>query len=61
MSRQESRQAEFLVRQQLPIAAISEIGIRTAQGEVRIRTALNGTGWNPTVKYRSVEFDPLQS
>src|ERR1700722_10985802 len=48
--RQETRMAEFLVHQSLPIAAISEIGVRTRQGERRIRTALNGTGWNPTIR-----------
>jgi hypothetical protein len=50
MYRQESRMAEFLVHQQLPIAAISEIGVRTAQGEARVRDSLKGTGWNPTVR-----------
>ena len=50
VSRQESRQTEFLVHQQLPIAAISEIGVRTTEGEARIRAALAGTGWNPTVR-----------
>lgn len=48
--RQETRMAEFLVHQQLPIAAISEIGVRTPQGEARIRAALAGTGWNPSVR-----------
>jgi hypothetical protein len=50
VSRKESRQAEFLIHQQLPIAAISEIGVRTQQGEARIRAALAGTGWNPAVR-----------
>ena len=50
MLRQESRMAEFLVHQQLPIAAISEVGVRTAQGEARVRDSLKGTGWNPTVR-----------
>ena len=50
MSRKESRQAEFLVHQQLPIAAISEIGVRTQEGEARIRAALAGAAWKPTVK-----------
>jgi hypothetical protein len=50
MSRKESRQAEFLIHQQLAIAAISEIGVRTQQGEARVRTALAGTGWNPVVR-----------
>ncbi len=50
MHRQESRMAEFLVHQQLPIAAISEIGVRTTEGETRVRDSLKGTGWNPSVK-----------
>jgi hypothetical protein len=50
MHRQESRMAEFLVHQQLPIAAISEIGVRTAKGEGRVRDSLKETGWNPTVR-----------
>jgi hypothetical protein len=50
MLRQETRMAEFLVHQQVPIAAISEIGVRTTQGAVRIRTALNGSGWHPVVR-----------
>lgn len=50
MYRQESRMAEFLVHQQLPIAAVTQIGVRTTAGEARIREALKGTGWNPTVR-----------
>lgn len=50
MLRQETRMAEFLVHQQLPIAAISEIGVRTSQGEARIRAVLGGTGWHPMVR-----------
>lgn len=42
--------AEFLVHQQLPIAAVTQIGVRTTAGEARIREALKGTGWNPTVR-----------
>jgi hypothetical protein len=50
LNRQESRMAEFLVYQQVPIAAISEIGIGSAQGEQRIRRALAGTGWNVPIR-----------
>jgi len=50
MRRQETRQAEFLVHEDVPIAAISEIGVRTLQGQAQIRAALEGTGWNPTVR-----------
>lgn len=49
MNCQELRMAEFLVHQQVSIGAISEIGVRTAQGEARIRAALAGTGWNPQI------------
>jgi hypothetical protein len=48
--RQESRMAEFLVHQQVPIAAIWEIGVRTNQGETRVRAVLEGTGWQPNVR-----------
>jgi hypothetical protein len=48
--RLEIRQAEFLIYQQLPIAAVCEVGVRTQQGETRIRAALHGTGWTPTVR-----------
>jgi hypothetical protein len=50
MRRLETRQAEFLVFQRLPIAVISEIGVRTALGATRVRAALAGTGWSPSVK-----------
>jgi hypothetical protein len=50
MNRQESRMAEFLVLQQVPVAAISEIGVRTERGEAQIRAALAGTGWNPDIR-----------
>ncbi|WP_322516447.1 DUF4433 domain-containing protein [Rhodopseudomonas palustris] len=48
--RLEIRQAEFLVHQQLPVAAVSEIGVRTDQAAERVRQALAGSGWNPTVR-----------
>jgi hypothetical protein len=48
--RQESRQAEFLVHQRVPIGAISLIGVRTAEGEARIRAALAGAGWEPELR-----------
>ena len=48
--RQESRQAEFLVHGCVPIAAISQIGVRTAAGDARIRAALAGTGWEPVLR-----------
>jgi hypothetical protein len=48
--RKEKRSAEFLVHEQLPIAAISDIGVSTKAGEAQVRAALAGTGWSPTVK-----------
>jgi ssDNA thymidine ADP-ribosyltransferase, DarT len=48
--RLETRQAEFLVYQSMPIAEIVEIGVRTAQGATRVRAALAGTSWNVPVK-----------
>lgn len=48
--RQETRRAEFLVHQCVPIAAISLIGVRTAEGEARIQAALAGTGWEPALR-----------
>jgi hypothetical protein len=48
--RLETRQAEFPVHQGLPIAAVFEIGVRTAEGAARVRAALAGTKWNPPVR-----------
>jgi len=48
--RKEKRSAEFLVHEQLPIAVVSEIGVSAKAGEARVRAALAGTGWSPTVK-----------
>jgi hypothetical protein len=48
--RLETRQAEFLVHQHVPLAAIGKIGVRTKECESRVRAALAGTGWNPALK-----------
>lgn len=48
--RQETRMAEFLVHEQLPVGAISEIGVKSAQGEARIRAALGGACWQPPIR-----------
>jgi ssDNA thymidine ADP-ribosyltransferase, DarT len=50
--RKEIRQAEFLVHEVVPLAAISQIGVSTAQAEHRVRAALTGTGWTPEVQVR---------
>lgn len=50
MRRMEIRQAEFLVSNQLPIAAISEIGVRTARAAARVKDAFAGSGWTPEVR-----------
>jgi hypothetical protein len=48
--RRETRQAEFLVHECVPLAAISEVCVRTTACESRVRAALAGTGWNPTIR-----------
>ena len=48
--RRETRQAEFLVHGEVPLAAVVEIGVRTAEGQQRVAAALEGTGWSPTLK-----------
>jgi hypothetical protein len=48
--RMEIRQAEFLVFHELPIAAISEIGVRTTAAAARVKEVLAGSGWNPSVR-----------
>lgn len=47
--RKEIRQAEFLVHERFPLAAITQIGVRNANMEVRVRTALGGTTWQPQI------------
>ena len=48
--RKETRQAEFLVHDSVPIAAIGEICVRNRESESRVRTALAGTGWTPPIR-----------
>ncbi|ACF00622.1 conserved hypothetical protein [Rhodopseudomonas palustris TIE-1] len=50
LRRLEIRQAEFLVHGELPIAAISEIGVKTAQAAAQVEQAVAGSGWTPTVR-----------
>jgi hypothetical protein len=50
MRRKETRQAEFLVHAEVPLAAITTLGVRTPACEAGIRTMLAGTGWNPSIR-----------
>jgi hypothetical protein len=50
--RKEIRQAEFLVHGRLPLAAITQIGVRNENMEVRVRAALGGTNWQPNIVRR---------
>lgn len=47
--RREIRQAEFLVHERLPLAAVAQIAVRDADMETRVRTALEGTKWWPII------------
>lgn len=48
--RMETRQAEFLVRDSVPLAAITQIGVRSNQMAGRVQAALANTGWNPQIQ-----------
>jgi hypothetical protein len=50
MRRKETRQAEFLVHQKVPIAAIKGIAACTDTAATRVRTVLQQVGWNVPVK-----------
>ncbi len=50
--RMEIRQAEFLVHDFLPLAAIREISVINSEAVSRVRATLAGTGWNPDVRVR---------
>lgn len=50
VQRMEKRMAEFLAFGFVPVAAITEIGVRTENGKQQVRAALAGTGWNPPVR-----------
>ena len=47
--RKEIRQAEFLVHEYLPLAAIREIGVISEQAANLVRVVLAGTGWGPPI------------
>lgn len=48
--RMETRQAEFLVHDSVPLAALGQIGVRTENMAERVRGVLAKTGWSPEVK-----------
>jgi hypothetical protein len=48
-SRMETRQAEFLVRDSVPLAVLGQIAVRTENMAERVRAALANTGWNPHI------------
>ena len=48
--RMETRSAEFLVRDSVPLAAIDQIAVRTENMAERVRGALANTGWSPDIK-----------
>lgn len=50
VQRREIRQAEFLVHGRLPLAAITQIGVRNENMEARVRAALVGTNWRPAIE-----------
>ena len=50
MRRKETRQAEFLVHGEVPLAAITAVGVRTPACEAGIRTMLAGIGWNTSIR-----------
>ena len=46
----ETRQAEFLVRDSVPLAVLGQIAVRTENMAERVRGALANTGWSPEIK-----------
>lgn len=48
--RMETRQAEFLVRDFVPLATIAQIGVRSENMAERVRTALASTAWTPNIQ-----------
>lgn len=49
-TRMETRQAEFLVRDSVPLAAIAQIGVRSTDMAGRVQAALANTGWTPHIQ-----------
>jgi hypothetical protein len=50
MRRKETRQAEFLVHQQMPIAVVKEIAVANDAAATRVSTVLQQAGWNVQIK-----------
>ncbi len=48
--RMETRSAEFLVRDAVPLAVLGQIAVRTENMVERVRGALADTGWSPEIK-----------
>ena len=48
--RMETRSAEFLVRDSVPLAVLDQIAVRTQNMAERVRVALANTGWSPDIK-----------
>ncbi|MBR0756538.1 DUF4433 domain-containing protein [Bradyrhizobium jicamae] len=48
--RMETRQAEFLVHNSVPLAVLGQIAVRTEQMAERVRRALANTGWTPDIR-----------
>ena len=50
MMRMETRQAEFLVRDTVPLAVITQIGVKSRKMAGQVQMALANTGWNPPIQ-----------
>jgi hypothetical protein len=48
--RMETRSAEFLVRDSVPLAVLGQIAVRTGSMAERVGVALANTGWSPDIK-----------
>jgi hypothetical protein len=46
----ETRSAEFLVRDSVPLAVLGQIAVRTGSMAERVGVALANTGWSPDIK-----------
>lgn len=50
MLRKETRQAEFLVHQRIPISLIRNVAVYSGAAEARVRAALQQMQWEVPVK-----------
>ncbi len=48
--RMETRSAEFLARDSVPLAVLGQIAVRTESMAERVRGALVNTGWSPDIR-----------